>query len=95
MDERYDPVVLAAREAMTNAAKFSGVRDISVYAEVNGRDLGVRARPRRRVRARGTCPTIGAGLRESIEGRMRRAGGEAIVTTAPGEGTEVELRLPR
>ncbi|MDX6515044.1 MAG: hypothetical protein QOH73_710, partial [Gaiellaceae bacterium] len=29
------------------------------------------------------------------EGRMQRAGGSAVVTTAPGEGTEVELRLPR
>ena len=34
------------------------------------------------------------GLSESIEGRLARAGGRATVTSAPGEGTEVELRLP-
>jgi signal transduction histidine kinase len=32
---------------------------------------------------------------ESIEGRMRRAGGDATVTTAPGSGTEIELTVPR
>jgi signal transduction histidine kinase len=26
---------------------------------------------------------------------MQRAGGRAIITTAPGEGTEVELTIPR
>jgi signal transduction histidine kinase len=35
------------------------------------------------------------GLAESIEARMRRAGGEAMITSAPGEGTEVELTIPR
>jgi len=36
-----------------------------------------------------------AGLRESIEARMARHGGRAEIHTAPGEGTEVELILPR
>ena len=35
------------------------------------------------------------GVRESISGRMARHGGRAVVRTAPAEGTEVELRLPR
>jgi signal transduction histidine kinase len=35
------------------------------------------------------------GIAESIEGRMTRAGGSATVTSSPGEGTEVELLLPR
>jgi signal transduction histidine kinase len=35
------------------------------------------------------------GVRESIVGRMARAGGRATVVSAPGEGTEVELVLPR
>jgi signal transduction histidine kinase len=35
------------------------------------------------------------GIAESIRGRMERVGGSAVVTSAPGEGTEVELRLPR
>ena len=36
-----------------------------------------------------------AGLVESIEGRMERAGGRAAIVTSPGSGTEVELHLPR
>ena len=35
------------------------------------------------------------GVRESIVGRMRRHGGDAIVHTGAGAGTEVELRLER
>jgi signal transduction histidine kinase len=35
------------------------------------------------------------GISHSISGRLRDLGGSAIVSSVPGEGTEVELRLPR
>jgi signal transduction histidine kinase len=35
------------------------------------------------------------GVAQSIVGRLRSLGGTATVTSLPGEGTEVELRLPR
>jgi signal transduction histidine kinase len=35
------------------------------------------------------------GVAQSIVARMRALGGEASITSAPGQGTEVELRLPR
>ena len=35
------------------------------------------------------------GIAESIRGRLERAGGSASVVSTPGEGTEVELRIPR
>ncbi|MFC3998723.1 MacS family sensor histidine kinase [Nocardiopsis sediminis] len=35
------------------------------------------------------------GLAQSIRGRLRDLGGAAVITTAPGEGTEIELRVPR
>ena len=35
------------------------------------------------------------GVRGSIVDRMDRHGGTAEVRSAPGEGTEVRLRLPR
>jgi len=44
---------------------------------------------------RAAVPADRRGVAESIEGRMRRAGGIATVTSAPGSGTEVELTLPR
>ena len=40
-------------------------------------------------------PADRKGVAESIEGRMERAGGRATIVTSPGEGTEVELHLPR
>jgi signal transduction histidine kinase len=35
------------------------------------------------------------GVAESIHGRLRALGGSATVLSTPGEGTEVELRVPR
>ena len=37
VDDAAGALVLAAREAMTNAAKFAGVEEIDVYLEVDGR----------------------------------------------------------
>jgi signal transduction histidine kinase len=35
------------------------------------------------------------GVSHSIRGRLRELGGSATISSFPGEGTEVELRLPR
>jgi signal transduction histidine kinase len=90
-----EALVLAAREAMTNAAKFSGVETIDVFAEVTDDEMSVFVHDRGVGFDRGVVPPDRRGLVESIEGRLERAGGRATVTTAPGQGTEVELRLPR
>ncbi len=44
---------------------------------------------------RAAVPGDRRGIAESIEGRLERAGGRATIASTPGEGTEVELRLPR
>ena len=88
-------LVLAAREAMTNAAKFAGVGEIDVYAEVGEDEIAVFVRDRGVGFDREAVPEDRLGIRESIEGRLERAGGGATVTSPPGGGTEVELRLPR
>jgi signal transduction histidine kinase len=87
-------VVLAAREAMANAAKFSGAEEISVYAEADDERVSVFVRDRGVGFDRSAVPDDRRGLAESIEGRMMRAGGSAVVASTPGEGTEVELTLP-
>ena len=87
--------MLAAREAMTNAAKFAGVEEIDVYAEVTDDEVSVFVRDRGAGFDRAAVPADRRGLVESIEGRMERAGGRATIVTSPGEGTEVELHLPR
>ena len=95
VDEAVGALVLAAREAMTNAAKFAGVDEIDVYVEVGGRGVAVFVRDRGSGFDRDAVPAGRRGIAESIEGRLERAGGRATIVTAPGEGTEVELRLPR
>jgi signal transduction histidine kinase len=44
---------------------------------------------------RSAVPADRRGLSESIEGRLARAGGTATIRSAPGEGTVVELTMPR
>ena len=95
VDEAGGALVLAAREAMTNAAKFAGVDEIDVYLEVTAEAVSVFVRDRGVGFDRAAVPAGRRGLVESVERRLERAGGRATVTTAPGEGTEVELRLPR
>jgi signal transduction histidine kinase len=94
LDDAGRAVVLAAREAMQNAAKFSGTEEISVYAEAGDGGISVFVRDRGAGFDRAAVPSDRQGLRESIEGRLARVGGNATITSAPGEGTEVELRLP-
>jgi signal transduction histidine kinase len=94
VDPALTDVVLAAREAMTNAAKHAQTDDISVYAEVDAALVSIFVRDR----GSGFDPVAvasGRGIADSIEGRMRRAGGSATITSSPGGGTEVELTMPR
>jgi signal transduction histidine kinase len=95
LDAALDALVLAAREAMTNAAKFSGVDEISVYAEVGADAVAVYVRDRGAGFDRSEVAADRRGLSESIEGRMARHGGRGVITSGPSRGTEVELTLPR
>jgi signal transduction histidine kinase len=95
VDGPVGAVVLAAREAMTNAAKFAGVEEIDVYVEVTGEEVSVFVRDRGSGFDRAAVPAGRRGLVKSIEGRLERVGGRAAVVTSPGEGTEVELYVTR
>jgi signal transduction histidine kinase len=94
LDARLDTTVLAAREAMTNAAKFSGADAVSVYVEAGDRGATVFVRDRGAGFERDAVPDDRHGIRESIEQRMARHGGSAAITSTPGAGTEVELTMP-
>jgi signal transduction histidine kinase len=95
IDERGRALVLAAREAMTNAAKFAGVEEIDVYLETSDEAVSVFVRDRGAGFDRAAVPADRRGLSESIEGRLERVGGSATIVTAPGTGTEIELRVSR
>lgn len=94
-DARTDAVVGAAREAVANAARHSGADAVSVFAEVTPEAVTVFVRDRGEGFAVDEVPEDRRGVRESIVGRLARHGGTATVTSAPGEGTEVALELPR
>lgn len=81
----------AAREAILNAARHAG-GEISVYIEgsVSGVDVFIRDRgPGFQL---DEVPSDRLGVRESIIGRMRRAGGSGGVRSDES-GTEVHLRI--
>jgi signal transduction histidine kinase len=95
LDARHEAMVAAAREAMTNAAKFGGGSPVDVYAESSDSRTQVFVRDRGPGFDTGSIPPDRRGVRESIVGRMARHGGRARVTSAPGSGTEVEIVLER
>ena len=83
--------MLAAREAMVNAAKHSGAEQVDVFAECADAQVEVFVRDRGRGFDEASVPEDRLGVRNSIVDRMRRHGGTAVIRTAPGDGTEVRL----
>ena len=78
-----------------NAAKFADVDHVDVFMEVDEGDVTVFVRDTGVGFDLGSVPGDRRGIADSVVGRMTRHGGSAIVRSAPGEGTEVELRLTR
>ncbi|MCU1380146.1 MAG: Phage shock protein (PspC) family protein [Acidimicrobiales bacterium] len=93
LDDRLESLVRAAREAMVNAAKFSGVDHVDVFVEVDGDDITVFVRDTGAGFDPTAVPDDRRGIAESIIGRMDRHGGHATIRSAPGEGAEVELTM--
>ncbi|GID96714.1 histidine kinase [Amorphoplanes digitatis] len=93
-DERVVALIAAAREALVNAARHSGVETVSLYAEVEAEELSVFVRDRGAGFDLAGVEDTRHGVRGSIVGRMRRHGGRAEIRSAPGDGTEVRLTLP-
>jgi two-component system NarL family sensor kinase len=95
---RHDElIVVLARELLANAAKHSGASRVVVSVaadferiELEVRDDGVGFGPGRRTAAL-LDGHIGLA---SMEQRARSAGGELVVSSAPGQGTTVRATLP-
>jgi signal transduction histidine kinase len=94
-DAQLEALVLAAREAMTNAAKFSGADRVDLYAEIEPDRVELFVRDRGVGFDCAQIPPDRHGVRDSIIERMRRHGGAATVRSEAGQGTEVELVLAR
>ena len=79
-------VLAAVREALNNAERHAEASHIVIEVgatAITVTDDGVGFDP--------ATTALGHGVAESIVARMRRAGGSAIVLSAPGTGTEVTL----
>ncbi|MDG3008921.1 PspC domain-containing protein [Rhodococcus sp. D2-41] len=87
-------VVGAAREALVNAAKHSGVSKVDLYAEVESDRVSVFVRDRGRGFDPETVDEDRQGLARSIRGRVERRGGKVQVRSSPGKGTEVRIVMP-
>jgi signal transduction histidine kinase len=94
-DAHLEPLVLAAREAMVNAARHSGADVVSVYVEVEPQRATVFVRDRGQGFDVDAVPSDRRGVSESIVGRLARHGGTATITSEIGDGTEVELAMTR
>jgi signal transduction histidine kinase len=87
-------LVAAAREALVNAARHSGVDAVSVYAEFEPEQVSVFVKDRGAGFELDEIAADRQGVRGSIIGRVERHGGTVQVTSTPGAGTEVEMRMP-
>ena len=95
-----DELVAAIGAALDNVDRHAGpsahawvlLEDDSAMVTVTVRDDGVGMSPGHVDRA---AAAGRLGVAQSIRGRLRDIGGSAQITSAPGEGTEVELRWPR
>ncbi len=88
-------VIAAAREACVNAAKHSGVDDVSVFVETTVDTVEVFVRDRGCGFDTAAPRAEGRGITQSIEARLERVGGRAEVESSAGNGTEVHLTAPR
>ncbi len=95
LDDRLLAVRDAAREALVNAAKYAGDSAISVYAEVEPDQVTVFVRDRGPGFDPDAVPEDRLGLRQSVVGRMDRHGGRSTIRSGAGDGTEIQLEMPR
>ncbi|MDP9188176.1 MAG: PspC domain-containing protein, partial [Actinomycetota bacterium] len=94
LDDGYEALVGATREALTNAAKFAAEGGpVRLYAEIEDGGAGVWVDDRGPGFDPEDVPADRRGVRESIIGRMKRHGGSAEIRSGPEGGTEVELKI--
>jgi signal transduction histidine kinase len=94
---QVEELVAAARQALDNVVEHAGASRVALFAEEDRGAVVLTVRDdgrgftydERRLLAEGKI-----GLAKSIKGRVEQLGGSMAVTSRPGAGTEVELRVP-
>jgi signal transduction histidine kinase len=88
-------LLAAGREAAVNAAAWSGAASVSVFVEVEPARVSMFVRDRGKGFDPGAVSADRRGISDSIRARMARHGGTADIRSVAGQGTEVELVMPR
>jgi signal transduction histidine kinase len=92
-----EELAAAVRQALDNVVEHAGASRAALFAEEDGGTVVVTVRDdgrgfaydERRLLAEGKI-----GLAKSVKGRVEQLGGTMLVSSRPGAGTEVELRVP-
>jgi signal transduction histidine kinase len=93
--ERVGALVAAGREAAINAARWSGSDLVSIYAEVEETTISLFVRDQGSGFDPDQVESDRQGIALSIRQRITQRGGEVLIKSTVGEGTEVQLTLPR
>jgi signal transduction histidine kinase len=93
LDRAGEALAAAAREALRNAARHAAGAGIVVFAEISAGEAAVFVRDDGDGFDPDAVPPERRGIRDAIIGRMAAVGGSATIESAPGEGTEVALRI--
>jgi signal transduction histidine kinase len=92
-----EELAAAVRQALDNAVEHAGASRVALFAEEDAGAVVLTVRDdgrgftydERRLLAEGKI-----GLAKSVKGRVEQLGGRMLVTSRPGAGTEIELRVP-
>jgi signal transduction histidine kinase len=94
---QVEELAAAARQALDNVIEHAAASRVALFAEEDGGTVVLTIRDdgrgfvydERRLLAEGKI-----GLAKSVKGRVEQLGGSMRVTSRPGAGTEIELRVP-
>lgn len=91
-DQRHT-LFLVTKETLANAAKYSGATIVQLHVKYQPQLLVFTLKDNGHGFDRAKIRQDRNGL-SNIESRMRQIGGEAGISSGPGDGTQVELKLP-
>lgn len=95
LDDHAATALAAVREAVVNAARHASVERIDVFVEIDPAEITAYVRDTGCGFDLQHVPPDRRGIADSIIGRVTRAGGNVVLSSSPGTGTEVEISLPR
>ncbi len=95
LDERLGALVAAGREAAINAARWSGAPLVSIYSEVDAEVVSLFVRDQGSGFDPDGVPADRQGIALSIRQRITQRGGSVTIKSTPGQGTDVQITMPR